>query len=209
VPLSRTKPYSTRALPCSPSPVSCTHASQGRLSYCGVTQGPYFDAQPRSHPAIRVAHGAERWTGRHGPPWMPQGELLAPDLTTTNQAPSSSTQPPYNLPVSLVFLPTPPLRRSRSSSGSHRLPPPQATAEHLPTTSVSKNRAPVSPCPPPPLHRPRAPPEPPNSGEPRRPPSQVLHCIPFLLSRVLFVKSGPICNGDKSSTGLPVKPHLK
>jgi hypothetical protein len=39
--------------------------------------------------------------------------------------------------------------------------------------------------------------------------AQGLHCVPFFLSRVLFVKQGPICNREKSSRGLPVKPNLK
>jgi hypothetical protein len=39
--------------------------------------------------------------------------------------------------------------------------------------------------------------------------AQGLHCLSLVLSKVFFVNQGPICDRNKSSRGLPVKPSLK
>jgi hypothetical protein len=51
LPYHRTAPCFARGR----SPVFCMHASQGNSPYCGLTLGAYYDAQPRSRSAIKVA----------------------------------------------------------------------------------------------------------------------------------------------------------
>jgi hypothetical protein len=136
-------------------------------------------------------------TGCHGPPGTPHGELLSPGLATTNQAPNSSTrtpQPPYDACV----LPAPPPS-----------PEPKLQRPTPPATAASRRRAPPYPV----WEHKSSPGEPlvlphlfPGQWRHRSPPipasraalhARGLHCILFLLSRVIFVNQGPSCNRGK------------
>jgi hypothetical protein len=98
LPYRRTAPCFARG----PPSVSCTHASQGRSPYCGVTSSSYFDAQAEEPADYKSRPRCRAQAGRHGPPWTPHGELLSPGLATTNQAPNSSTQPPLQPPCAAL-----------------------------------------------------------------------------------------------------------
>jgi hypothetical protein len=128
-----------------PPSVSCTHASQGRSPYCGVTSSSYFNAQAEESADYKSRPRCRAQAGRHGPPWTPHGELLSPGLATTNQAPNSSTRPPYNLPVPPLPLPRPGVRRSRARRGRAPCALPAGQLPVLLRPSSATNRLLVSP----------------------------------------------------------------
>jgi hypothetical protein len=172
-------------------------------------QGPYFDAQPRSHPAIRVARGAVPRLdvmARHGRPTASSCLSTLPPPTKRLTAPHAPLQPPGVAGCTTGAAPFAKAKLQRSAPAVAariaRRSRPVPNSDHKPTAGE-------------PLVLPRLFP---GQGRRRSRPilasraalhAQGLHCVPFLLSRVLFVKQGPIYNRNKSSRDLPVKPNLK
>jgi hypothetical protein len=129
-------PTARRTAPCfarSPSPVFCTHASQGKSPYRGVTPGAYYDAQSKSRPATKIVCGAERRlvvTVRQGRPTASSCLPASPTPTKRLTAPHGPPQPP----CAACILPAPPPS-----------PEPKLQRPTPPATAASRLRAPPYP----------------------------------------------------------------
>jgi hypothetical protein len=133
------------------------------------------------------------------------------------------SRPYHHRPSALATShdPTPPPRAVGRTAGASPPPEQKLQRQAPPATAASRCRAPPYPV----REHKSSPGDPlvlphlfPDQGRHRSRPitasratlhAQGLHCVPFLLSRVFFVNQRPICNRDKSSRGLPVKPSLK
>jgi hypothetical protein len=145
-------------------------------------------------------------TVRHGCPTASSCLPTLPPPTKRLAAPHAPLQPPCAACCIVGTAPSPEQKLQRqpplATAASHRRAPPYPIHEHksspgeplvLPHLFSGQGRRRSCPIP----------------ASRTTPHAQGLHCVPFLLSKVLFVKQGPICNRDKSSRGLPVKPNLK